>query len=150
MSVSTETQRRWFATYVQSLMTAILDEPAEPDDEGDIPIQGTTAQCWVRADAREPWGVQIFAIAAHSVPVRAATLREINEMNATHTAIKVALHEPGSVMVDYRLMADAVTEDNLREAVSRVLMVADQIGPLLTAVYGGSTPIPLQSAPSDL
>ena len=56
----------------------------------------------------------------------------------TYTAIKIAIHAGGSVMVDYRLMADAVTEDNLREAVTRVIMVADEIGPMLSAVYGGA------------
>ena len=150
MSVTTTTQRRWFANYVQSLMSAILDEPAEPDGDGDIAVSGETCQCWVRADAREPWGVQIFAIAAHGVPIRAATLREINDINGNYTAIKVAIHAGGSVMVDYRLMADAVTEDNLREAVFRVIMVADEIGPMLSAVYGGETPIPLESTVLDI
>lgn len=150
MSVTTTTQGRWFVSYVQSLMSAILEEPAEPDGDGDVPIHGETSRCWVRADAREPWGVQIFAVAAHGVPIKAATLREINEMNGTSTAIKIAIHPGGSVMVDYRLMADAVNEDNLREAVSRVITVADEIGPMLSAVYGGETPIPMQASVSDV
>ena len=104
----------------------------------------------MRADAREPWGVQIFAIAAHGVPVKAATLREINDINGTYTAIKIAIHAGGSVMVDYRLMADAVTEDNLREAVYRVIMVADEIGPMLSTVYGGETPLPIEATVLDL
>ena len=150
MNVTTTTQRRWFANYVESLMSTILEEPAERDSDGDIPIHGETSQCWVRADAREPWGVQILAVAAHGVPVRAATLREINDINATYTAIKVAIHPEGLVMVDYRLMADAVNEDNLREAISRVIMVADEIGPMLSTVHGGQTPIPLESTVLDM
>jgi len=150
MNVTTTTQRRWFASYVESLMSAILEEPAERDSDGDIPIHGETSQCWVRADAREPWGVQVFALAAHGVPIRAATLREINDINATYTAIKIAIHAGGSVMVDYRLMADAVTEDNLREAISRVIMVADEIGPMLSTVHGGQTPIPLELTVLDM
>jgi len=37
-----------------------------------------------------------------------------------------------------------VTVDNLRGAIHRVLAIADDIGPMLTTVYGGATPIPLQ------
>ena len=148
MTVTTSTQRRWFKSHVESLMTTILEEPIDYDDDGDIPIQGETARAWVRVAAGEPWGVQVFALAAHSVPVKLAVLREINEINGSDPAIKVAMHEPGSVMVDYRLFADAVTEDNLRAVLGRVLAVADRIGPTLTAVHGGSTPIPARATPS--
>jgi hypothetical protein len=53
-------------------------------------------------------------------------------------------------MVDYRLFADAVTEDNLRGVLGRVLTVADRIGPMLTGVHGGTTPIAATSSPSEL
>jgi len=150
MTVSTTTQRRWFTSYVSSLMGAILAEPVQPDGDGDFPVHGHTAQCWVRPTAQEPWGVQVFALAAQNVPLRAAVLREINEANGSDPAIRVAFHAPGSVLVDYRLFADAVTEDNLRAVIGRVLAVADRIGPLLTAVHGGTTPIAATSSPSEL
>jgi hypothetical protein len=149
MSVRSSTQHRWFTHYVQSLMTTILDEPVEVDRDGDIPLHGQTAHAWVRVSAAEPWGVQVFALAAHSVPVKAALLRELNEINGSDPAVKVALHEPGSVMVDYRLFADAVTEDTLRDVITRVLAVADRIGPMLTAVHGGSTPIEVEPSTSE-
>jgi hypothetical protein len=150
MSVSTATQCRWFTSYVQSLMAAIMEEPVEPDGDGDFPVPGETARAWVRPAAREPWGVQVFALAAQDVPMRAAVLREINEVNGSDPAIRVAFHSSGSVMVDYRLFADAVTEDNLRGVLGRVLTVADRIGPMLTAVHGGTTPIAATSSPSEL
>jgi hypothetical protein len=149
MSVSTTTQRRWFRSYVQSLLVAIMEQPVEPDADGDFPVHGHTAQAWVRPATGEPWGAQVFALAAQKVPMRAAVLREINEVNASDAAIRVAFHDPGSVMVDYRLFADAVTEDNLRAVVGHVLAVADRIGPLLTTVHGGATPI-TASSPSAL
>ena len=149
MSVSTTTQRRWFTGYLQSLLVAIMDEPVEPDADGDFPVQGQTAQGWVRPATGEPWGAQVFALAAHNVPMRAAVLREINEVNGSDAAIRVAFHAPGSVMVDYRLFADAVTEDNLRAVIGHVLAVADRIGPMLTTVHGGATPI-AASSPSAL
>src|SRR3954471_19125271 len=98
MTVSTSTQRRWFTSYVQSLMSTIMEEPVEPDGDGDFPVPGDTAQAWVRASSHEPWGVQVFAAAAHNVPLRAAVLREINEINGSDPAIRVAFHAPGSVM----------------------------------------------------
>ena len=149
MSVSTSTQRRWFKNYVQSLMTAIVEEPVTPDGDGDFPLHGQTAQAWVRPATAEPWGVVVFALAAQDVPLRAAVLREINEINGSDAAIRVAFHPPGSVMVDYRLFADAVTEDNLRAVIGHVLAVADRIGSMLTAVHGGTTPL-AASSPSEL
>jgi Putative bacterial sensory transduction regulator len=150
MTVSTSTQRRWFTSYVQSLMSTIMEEPVEPDGDGDFPVPGDTAQAWVRATSHEPWGVQVFAAAAHNVPLRAAVLREINEINGSDPAIRVAFHAPGSVMVDYRLFADAVTEDNLRAVIGRVLSVADRIGPMLTALHGGTTPLTATPSQSEL
>lgn len=149
MSVSTDSQRRWFIQHVQSLMTAILDEPVEPDSDGDFAVVGTTSLLWVRPVARDPWSVQVFATAAYGVPGRAAVLQEINEVNGSDPAVRVAWHAPGGVTVDYRLFADAVTEDNLRAVVGRVLNVADRIGPMLTAVHGGTTPRTATTSPSE-
>ena len=148
MSVSTHTQQRWFASHVQSLMSTIQGQPAEPDGDGDFPVQGTSAHGWVRPDQSEPRGVHVFALAAHGLPQRLAVLREINEVNAADPAIRVVLHGEGSLMVDYRLFADAVTEDNLRAVIGRVLTLADRLGPMLTALHGGSTPTGQQPSAS--
>jgi hypothetical protein len=148
MSVSTHTQQRWFASHVQSLMSTIQGQPVEPDGDGDFPIQGTSAQGWVRPERREPSGVHVFALAAHGLPPRLAVLREINEANAADPAVRVVLHDDCWLMVDYRLFADAVTEDNLRAVIGRVLTLADRLGPVLTALHGGSTPAGQQPSAS--
>ena len=149
MSVTETTQHQWFQTYVRTLMSAILGEPAQQDGDGDFFVTGDTAQAWVRVETSEPLGVQVFAIAATGVPAKLAVLREINEANLADPAIRVVLPSHGSLMVDYRLFADAVTEDNLRAVIGRVLAVADRIGPMLTAVHGGSTPISVQPSASE-
>ncbi len=149
MSVTDTTQHQWFRSYVQTLMSAILEEPAQQDADGDYSVQGETAQAWVRVDTNEPLGVQVFAIAATGVPAKLGVLREINDANLADPAIRVVLPPHGSLMVDYRLFADAVTEDNLRAVIGRVLAVADRIGPLVTTVHGGSTPISVQPSASD-
>jgi hypothetical protein len=145
MSVTPYTERQWFTSHVRAVMSAILAKPVEPDVDGDFPVQGETTLAWVRADPNDLWGAQVFALAAQGVPLCDGSLREINEVNLHEIAIKVSLDSDGSVWVMYRLLADAVTEDNLAAAMRRIIGVADRIGPLLTAVYGGATPISLQS-----
>ena len=149
MTISSATQREWFINHVKSLMSAITDEVIEADADGDFPVHGDTTQAWVRPETHEPWGAHVFALAAHGVPLRAAVLKEINEINSRNAFVRVAWHSPGSVMVDYRLLADAVTEENLAAVIGRVMAVADQIGPLLAAVHGGSTPLAVESSASD-
>ena len=149
MSVTATTQHDWFNNFVSATMAMILPEPVVPDTDGDIPVHGTTAEAWVRVEAREPWGVRVFALAALGVPAKAAVLREINAVNLADRGVRVLLAPNGSVMVDYLLFADAVTQDNLRAVLGRVLSVADEIGPLLAAVHGGSTPISPQPSPSE-
>lgn len=151
MSISPSTQREWFINHVKTLIAAIAGEVVEPDADadGDFALSGDTARASVRPDSREPWGVQVFALAAHGVPLRAAVLKEINDVNARNSFVRVAWHSPGSVMVDYRLFADAVNEENLALAVVRVVAVADQIGPLLAVVHGGSTPLAVEPSSSD-
>jgi hypothetical protein len=146
MSITAYTERQWFLSHVRAAMSAILGEPAESDVDGDFPVQGETTRAWVRADASDLWGAQIFALAANGVSMYDGALREINEVNLHESAIKVSIDSDGMVWVMYRLLADAVTEDNLRAAIGRVIGVADRIGPLVTAVYGGETPIRLRSS----
>lgn len=148
MSVSTHTQQRWFTSHVQNLMSSIQGHPAEADDDGDFPVQGTSARAWVRPTRDEPRGAHVFALAAQGLPARLAVLREINEANAADPAVRVVLHQGGWLMVDHRLLADAVTEDNLRAVIGQVLTVADRLGPMLTTLHGGSTPVGQQPSAS--
>ena len=137
---TTETQTLWFKSYVRTLLTEILEHDVEPDSDGDFPVRGETSNGWVRPEVSGLWGVHIFVHAAHGVPGKAAVLKEINEINLTEPLVKLLLHE-GVVMATLRLLADAVTAENLEGALSRVLRVADQVGPLLVAVHGGQLPL---------
>jgi hypothetical protein len=92
--------------------------------------------------------VQIIVYAALAVPVKAATLKEINQINLAERLVKVVLLPEGVVVVNLRLFADAVTEENLGGALIKVMQVADRVGPLLVAVHGGHTPIPMTSQPA--
>ena len=112
-----------------------------PDDDGDLPIHGKTSRGKVRLDIKEPWGVRVLALAARGVPMKAAVLKEINAANLSVRGIRVVLRKDGNVRVEYLLFADAVTTDNLRSVIGGVLELADELGPMLATVYGGSTPI---------
>jgi hypothetical protein len=120
-----------------------------PDDDGDLPIHGRTSVGKVRLDLKEPWGVRVLALAAQGVPAKAAVLKEINAANLSVRGIRVVLRKDGNVWVEYLLFADAVSTDNLRSIIGGVLELADEIGPMLATVHGGSTPIDPSSASED-
>ena len=139
MTATISTQQEWFSNDVSAMMS-ILGVHA-PDADGDLPVSGETCLGWVRTETSEPWGVRVFAIAARDVPARAAVLREINAAMTAGRAVRVFLAPRGQLVVDYLVLADAVSTDTLREVIRRVLQVADELGPMITAVHGGTTPI---------
>ena len=59
-------------------------------------------------------------------------------------AMRIFLVPQGQLVVDYLVLADAVNTDALRGVIRRVLQVADELGPMITAVHGGTTPIVLE------
>ena len=134
MSTS-EVQGTWFRHYVLALLKE-QDLPAEADSQGDIAIYGQTSTGWLRVEG-EPMRLHVFAVAAHGVPMTKATLSEVNEINADDELVKVVIFE-GAVIVRLQVPAEAVTWDALHAAMSKVLDVADHVGPLLTTVHGGA------------
>lgn len=147
MTATISTRHDWFSNYVSATMS-MLGVHA-PDDDGDLPFHGKTSQGWVRLDVKEPWGVRVFALAAHGVPAKAAVLKEINAANLSVRGLRAVLTKDGNVYVDHLLFADAVNTDNLRSVIGGVLELADELGPMLATVYGGSTPIAPSSASED-
>ena len=146
MDVRTSTQRRWLRSHVSGIVTALTGEPATTDSDGDHPVRGTTSQAWVRLSTGDPCGLHVFAYAARDVPARAAVLRELNQHNGGRLGTRVAWADGGLVLVDSFLFADAITEETLTVVIRRVLALADQIGPVLTAVHGGTTYLEASSA----
>jgi hypothetical protein len=139
MDVRTTTQRRWFASHVSTLLATMMDEAPAADGDGDFPVRGETSQAWVRLQTTDPWGVHVFAYATKGLPKRAAVLREINDSNMATIGTTVSLSVQGLLVVDCFLFADAVTEETLTAVLGRVLELADTLGPVLTALHGGST-----------
>lgn len=147
MTATISTQQEWFSSYVSATMS-MLGVHA-PDADGDLPVQGGTSRGWIRVQTDEPWGVRVFACAAYGVPAKAAVLKEVNAVNLAIRGARVVLDEQGYVWVDDLLFADAVNIVNLRAVIRHVLEIADDVGLMLVAVHGGSTPISPATLPSD-
>ena len=114
------------------------------DGDGDYPWRGETAACWVgvRRPADEPV-VQVFAFAATGVRHSAKLLTEINELNSRTIWARVHLAQ-GTVMVSATIHWTEVGPASLRRVATAVQGVADDIGTLVAAMYGGSTPFPAE------
>lgn len=149
MTVSNESHTAWFGSHIRHLLTEALETGVVPDDDGDFPVHGTTARGWVRPICGGPWGVQIVIMAAHQVPDRVAVLRELNDVNSSDMAVRVARWSNGTVAATCFLLAEGLVAENLVGAVSRTIGVADGLGPMLVAVHGGQLPVGSASQDSE-
>ena len=147
MTGTISTQHEWFSNYVSALMSTLGVHA--PDADNDLPVRGTTSRGWVRVETKEPWGVRVFALAAHGLPEKAAVLKEINAVNRSVRGIQAVLTKDGNVWVEYLVLADAVNTDTLRVVIGRVLEIADDVGLMLATVYGGTTPISSEALTSE-
>ncbi len=143
MTATISTQQEWFSNYLSATMSVLGVHT--PDSDGDFPVHGDTSRGWVRLQTDGQWGVRVFALAAHSVPTKLAVLKEINATNLAVRSARIVLSNDGCVVVEQLLHADAVNTDNLRAVIAEVLAIADDVGLMLATVYGGITPISLET-----
>ena len=85
----------------------------------------------------------ISAWAATGLTSSAKLLREVNEVNGRARGPKV-FFDGGYVIVQQALIASSLDVDSFVFAVGAVSSIADDIGPMLAAVYGGSTCFPAE------
>lgn len=149
MSVSKSSHTAWFSSHLRLMLSEVLETDVVPDGDGDFPVHGITGRGWVRPICGGPWGVQIVIMAAHEVPDRVAVLREINDVNSSDMAVRVARWSNGTVAATCFLLAEGLVAENLVGAVSRTIGVADGLGPMLVAVHGGQLPVESTSQDSE-
>ncbi len=118
------------------------------DADGDYPYRWGTAACWVHIESGQPAMVRVFAQAATNVKRSTRLLAEINEVN-TGTRCAEVVWADNAVLVSYALHALAVDREPLGHACASVGVVADDIGGMVAAVFGGSTPFPPAEVPAD-
>lgn len=117
-----------------------------PDADGDYCYGSGTAACYVGLDAAEPVVVNAVACAAVEVKKTAKLLEELNEVNARCRMAHVYWTN-GAVLVEQTLFADTVSRGSLAHAGQSVAHIANDLGPMIAAVYGGHTPLVGDTAP---
>ena len=123
-------------------------EQVTPDADGDYCYGMGTAACYIGLEASDPMVVKAVACAAVEVKKTAKLLEEINDVNARCRMAHV-YWQNGAVLVEQALFAEAVDRSSLSHAGQAVAHIANDIGPMITAVYGGRTPIPAGDAPDN-
>jgi hypothetical protein len=136
-------EKLWITSHVERLLAEEWEVcRVTRDGDGDYPWAHGTAIGWVSVvGAGDGFMVRVWAHAAYEVKSSAKLLRELNDIQGRtlSTAICLAGHIVG---VEQTISPIGLTQPVLAQALNAVRTVADDIGLLLTAVYGGRTPLP--------
>jgi hypothetical protein len=133
-------------SHVERCLQDIWDvRSPEIDDEGDYPFKTRVCVGWVRVEPQPPVMVRVFAHAAYEVKSSAALFKEINALNARSRLATVSWSS-GVVSVHAALPAEPLDRPSLRLALDMVSCVADDIGELTAAVFGGRSPSHLRES----
>jgi hypothetical protein len=140
----------WIKSHVELLLQReweVCQVAVDPD--GDFPFRAGTAACWVTVSEAEVPMVHVFAHAACGLKPTAKVLRELNDIQNRAFSARVSLTD-GCVLVSQVLSPIGLTRPVLAQALHSVGGVAEDIGPLLAAMFDGSTPFPVEvPAPED-
>jgi hypothetical protein len=138
----------WVRSHVERLLEDEWDLcRVQADDDGDYPFRRGTAAGWVTVLDSEPITVRVFAHAAHGIKASAKLFRELNDINTRLLTARVTWGSSGVVLVAQTVSAVDLTRPVLAQAIDAVGGVANDIGPLLAGMFGGTTPYPAQIKP---
>lgn len=118
------------------------------DDDGDWPFRADTSACWVRVSPGVEPFVQVLAHAAYGVPRSAKLLTELNDINRRAQWTKVFWAD-GYVISEANLHWRDVDREGLERLMGATCAMCDDIGPMIVAVFGGSTPLSSVAEPAD-
>ena len=137
----------WFRSHVELLLQDIWGNPEiVPDGDGDYPFRFGTAAGWVCPQPGPPIALRVMAHVAHGVKRTTKLLNELNDITA-RTRFGGVYWVPDVVVCAYAVPAAAVDREVLEMACRMVGSQADELGPMIAAVYGGRTPFePLEQA----
>jgi Putative bacterial sensory transduction regulator len=111
-----------------------------PDADGFYPYPSATSFCWIGVDPGDPPVVRAVACATVGVKMSMRLLRELNELNARGGMTRV-YWDDRDVYVEQAMPAYAVDRRSLGHAAHSVATLADEVGPVIAAVFGGQTPL---------
>ncbi len=139
----------WFLSHVERCLEEAWNRcRVAADQDGDFSFRAGTAACYVSVVAHVPLRVRVWAVAAHSVKSTARLLNELNDANGSSLCAHVYAKN-GLVIVEDVLTAPAVNAQALSQACDAVSQLAESLGGMIAAVFGGSTPFPPVEAPAD-
>jgi hypothetical protein len=137
----------WIRSHVEQLLESIWDVcRLQPDDDGDYAFRQGAAACWVAVLPTAPAMVRVFGHAATGVKPSLRLFTELNDIERRALSCSVVL-EGDVVVVAQTLSPVGLTAPVLEQALTAVGGVADDIGLLLAAMYGGETPYPAAAVP---
>ena len=107
-----------------------------PDADGDYGLSIYGVPVYARLIEGQPSSLKVFAQVVTEIDSSAELLEELNALNAAYDFVKVVLH--GAVLaVEGDLVADTLDAPELTTLYDRIRYVANELGPALTAMYGG-------------
>ena len=130
----------WIRSHVEQLLESAWGVcRVAPDGDGDYPFRHGTAACWVAVLPTAPVMVRVFAHAALGLKPTLRLFRELNDIERRALSCSVLL-EGDAVVVSQTISPIGLTEPVLEQALLAVGGVAEDIGLLLAAMFGGETP----------
>ena len=139
-------EAQWIRSHVERLLQEEWDAcRVHQDGDGDYPFRSGTAMCWVSVMQSDPVMVRVFAHAAFGVRPTLKLYRELNDIQVCALSARITTHD-GIVMVSQTISPVGLTRPVLAQAMQAVASTADEIGVLVAAMYGGSTPFPAEDS----
>jgi hypothetical protein len=137
----------WLQSHVRQLLQAEWNLcRVEVDCDGDVPFPRGTAACWVSVVAPEDeLFVRVWAHVAYGVKRTLKLTSELDEINARTRTVKVYWCD-SVIIAEQAMHAEGVTQKTLGVACEAVGGVADDVGTLIAAMFGGATPFPPAAA----
>jgi hypothetical protein len=135
------TELMWIKSHVERLLQDEWDVcRVIADDDGDYPFRYGAAGCWVTVLATDDAAlVRVWAYAADGVKSSAKLLQELNAIQQRGLSSSV-MWKSGHVIVSQTISPVGLTGAVLRQALTAVGGLADDIGVLIASMFGGTTP----------
>ena len=110
----------------------------ERDSDGDYRLvrRGTPVYARLLFD-HDPTVLQVFAVLVDDIVASAELYAELNDLNTASTFARL-FHVHDQVLAEVDLAAHSLDAHELRVALNRILTVANEIAPTLSAVLGGN------------
>jgi hypothetical protein len=110
------------------------------DCDGDYPFTHGTAIGFVRIEPGDPVVVRVFAYAVTDVARSGKLLAELNDINGRCRTVSTSWSRD-AVIVEQVMHLKGLRRSTLAQACGAVGSVANDIGSMVAAVYGGETPL---------